>query len=111
MTNDCSRIVPSAFPALQRRVNGRPRLDQFKEMLSGRTRIVAFTHVSNVLGYVNPAKEICALARQAGAHVVVDGAQGVPHVKVDVQDLGCDFYVFSGQNARPHGHGGCLGPA
>ena len=75
---------------------GRPRLDQFKEMLSGRTRIVAFTHVSNVLGYVNPAKEMCALARQAGARVVIDGAQGVPHAKVDVQDLGCDFYVFSG---------------
>ena len=75
---------------------GRPRLDQFEAMLSGRTRIVAFTHVSNVLGYVNPAKEMCALARHAGARVVVDGAQGVPHVKVDVQDLGCDFYVFSG---------------
>ena len=75
---------------------GRPRLDQFKELLSNRTRLVTFSHVSNVLGYVNPAKEICALARQAGARVVIDGAQGAPHVKVDVQDLGCDFYVFSG---------------
>jgi cysteine desulfurase / selenocysteine lyase len=76
--------------------DGRPRLDQFKAILSKRTRIVAFTHVSNVLGYINPAKEMCALARDVGARVVIDGAQGAPHVKVDVQDLGCDFYVFSG---------------
>jgi cysteine desulfurase / selenocysteine lyase len=75
---------------------GRPRLDQFKAILSKRTRIVAFTHVSNVLGYINPAKEMCALAREVGARVVIDGAQGAPHVKVDVQDFGCDFYVFSG---------------
>jgi SufS family cysteine desulfurase len=75
---------------------GRPRLDQFKAMLSRRTRVVAFSHVSNVLGYVNPAKEMCALARDVGAGVVIDGAQGAPHVKVDVQDLDCDFYVFSG---------------
>ena len=76
--------------------HGRPRLDQLKAALSPRTRIVAFSHVSNVLGYVNPAKEMCALARQSGARVVIDGAQGAPHAKVDVQDLGCDFYVFSG---------------
>jgi cysteine desulfurase / selenocysteine lyase len=75
---------------------GRPRLDQFKASLSNRTRIVAFTHVSNVLGYINPAKEMCALAREIGARVVIDGAQGAPHVKVDVQDIGCDFYLFSG---------------
>lgn len=75
---------------------GRPRLDQFKEILSDRTKVVAFSHVSNVLGYINPAKEMCALARQVGARIVIDGAQGAPHVKVDVQDLGCDFYVFSG---------------
>jgi cysteine desulfurase / selenocysteine lyase len=76
--------------------DGRPRLDQLKTMLSKRTRIVAFSHVSNVLGYLNPAKEICALAKQAGAGVVIDGAQGAPHAKIDVQDLGCDFYIFSG---------------
>lgn len=75
---------------------GRPRLDQLKALLSPKTRLVAFSHVSNVLGYINPAKEICALARAAGARVVIDGAQGAPHVAVDVQDLGCDFYVFSG---------------
>jgi cysteine desulfurase/selenocysteine lyase len=75
---------------------GRLRLDQFREMLSSRTRLVALSHVSNVLGYINPVKEMCALARQAGARIVIDGAQGAPHVNVDVQDIGCDFYVFSG---------------
>ena len=75
---------------------GRPRLDQLERILSPRTRVVAVSHVSNVLGYLNPAKEICALARAAGARVVIDGAQGAPHAKIDVQDLGCDFYVFSG---------------
>ncbi|HWI17284.1 MAG TPA: aminotransferase class V-fold PLP-dependent enzyme [Vicinamibacterales bacterium] len=75
--------------------DGRLRLDQFKSYLSARTRLVAFSHVSNVLGLINPAKEICALARQAGARVVIDGAQGAPHTPVDVQDLRCDFYIFS----------------
>jgi cysteine desulfurase/selenocysteine lyase len=75
---------------------GRPRLDEFARILSPRTRLVAFSHVSNVLGFVNPAKELCALAHQAGATVVIDGAQAAPHVRIDVQDLGCDFYVFSG---------------
>ena len=79
---------------------GRLRIDQLKRFLSARTRLVAFSHVSNVLGLVNPAKEICLLARQAGARVVIDGAQSVPHVSVDVQDLGCDFYVFSGHKTR-----------
>jgi cysteine desulfurase/selenocysteine lyase len=72
------------------------RVDELKRMLSPRTRLVAFGHVSNVLGVINPAKEICSLARQAGARVLIDGAQAVPHVRVDVQDIGCDFYVFSG---------------
>lgn len=75
---------------------GRPRLEQLTQVLSKRTRIVAFSHVSNVLGYINPAKEMCAMSREVGARVVIDGAQGAPHVKIDVQDLGCDFYVFSG---------------
>jgi SufS family cysteine desulfurase len=75
---------------------GRLNLDTFTRQLSSRTRLVAFSHVSNVLGYVNPAKELCAAARHAGAVVAIDGAQGAPHVKVDVKDIGCDFYVFSG---------------
>ena len=76
--------------------DGRLRLDQLKQLTTSKTRLIAFSHVSNVLGLVNPAREICAVARQAGARVVIDGAQSVPHVSVDVQDLGCDFYVFSG---------------
>lgn len=76
--------------------DGHLQVDSLERLLSSRTRVVAFSHVSNVLGYVNPAKEICALARQAGARVVIDGAQAAPHVPVDVQDLGCDFYIFSG---------------
>jgi len=76
--------------------DGRLRLDQLKQLTTSKTRLIAFSHVSNVLGLVNPAKEICAVARQAGARVVIDGAQSIPHVSVDVQDLGCDFYVFSG---------------
>ena len=75
---------------------GRLRIDQLKQLISAKTRLIAFSHVSNVLGLVNPAREICALARLAGARVVIDGAQSVPHVRVDVQELGCDFYVFSG---------------
>src|SRR5688572_15770356 len=75
---------------------GRPRLEELKQILSSRTRLLAFSHVSNVLGYLNPAKEMCAMARAAGARVVIDGAQGAPHTPIDVQDLGCDFYVLSG---------------
>ena len=75
---------------------GRFRLDQLDQLLTPRTRVFAFTHVSNVLGVVNPAKLLCARAREAGALVVVDAAQSVPHFQVDVQDMGCDFLVFSG---------------
>jgi cysteine desulfurase/selenocysteine lyase len=75
---------------------GRLEPEAVKKALSARTRLVALTHVSNVLGAVNPIKEICALSHAAGVRVVVDGAQGAPHVKIDVLDLGCDFYVFSG---------------
>jgi cysteine desulfurase/selenocysteine lyase len=75
---------------------GRITPDRVGAMLSERTRVVAFTHVSNVLGAINPAREICALARKAGASIVIDGAQGAPHVPIDVQALDCDFYVFSG---------------
>jgi cysteine sulfinate desulfinase/cysteine desulfurase/selenocysteine lyase len=75
---------------------GRLTTDCLNAALSTRTKIVAFSHVSNVLGYVNPVRELTKAAKAVGAVVVVDGAQGVPHVRVDVQDLGCDFYVFSG---------------
>ena len=75
---------------------GRVRVDELQRRLSPRTRLVAFSHVSNVLGMVNPAKDIIKIARDAGARVFIDGAQGAPHVPVDVRDLQCDFYAFSG---------------
>jgi cysteine desulfurase/selenocysteine lyase len=73
-------------------------LDQaaYETLLNERTKFVAFTHVSNALGTVNPIKEMTAKAKVFGAWVLVDGAQGAAHRKVDVQDIGCDFYVFSG---------------
>ena len=60
------------------------------------TKIISITHVSNVLGTINPIKKIAAMAKDIGALCIVDGAQGVPHQAVDIQDLGCDFYAFSG---------------
>jgi cysteine desulfurase / selenocysteine lyase len=75
---------------------GTLRLDQLGALLSERTRLVAISHVSNVLGRINPVKEICERAHCAGASVLIDAAQSVPHFPVDVQDLGCDFLAFSG---------------
>ncbi len=75
---------------------GRLDLGSLDRLLRGPVKIVAFTHVSNVLGTVNPAREIVARARAAGARTLVDAAQSVPHMPVDVEDLGCDFLAFSG---------------
>jgi cysteine desulfurase/selenocysteine lyase len=72
------------------------RLDEFEKLLSPRTKLAAFTHVSNVLGTVNPVGELARLCRERGIPTVVDGAQAVPHQRVDVSALGCDFYTFSG---------------
>jgi cysteine desulfurase/selenocysteine lyase len=86
--------------------DGQLRLDDLARKLSPRTRIVAFSHVSNVLGIVNPAAEICRLAHQAKARVFIDGAQAAPHATVDVRDLQCDFYAFSGHKmCGPMGSG------
>ena len=71
-------------------------VEKLDEILSDRTKIMAFTHISNVLGLINPVKEIIEKCHYKGIPVLVDGAQGSVHCKVDVQDLGCDFYVFSG---------------
>ena len=71
-------------------------LEAYKALFNERTRIVAVTQVSNVLGTVNPVKEIIHIAHEHGVPVLVDGAQSTPHFKVDVQDLGCDFFAFSG---------------
>lgn len=71
-------------------------LDEFGKLLNARTKLVAFTQVSNALGTITPAKTIVDMAHRVGARVLVDGAQSVSHMKVDVQDLGADFLVFSG---------------
>ncbi len=87
-------------------------LDQaaYRRMLSPRVRLVAFTHVSNVLGTVNPAKEMTAAAHEAGAVVLVDAAQSVPHMAVNVMDLDCDFLAFSGHKmCAPTGIGALYG--
>ncbi len=72
------------------------RLDVFEVLLRLKPKLVAFTHVSNTLGTINPVREMTEMAHAAGALVLVDGAQAVPHLPVDVQAIGCDFYAFSG---------------
>lgn len=85
-------------------------MDAYERLLSEKTRIVAVTHVSNSLGTINPIRDMVSLARKHGAAVVVDGAQAAPHVRIDVRDLGCDFYVFSGHKAfAPTGIGALYG--
>lgn len=76
--------------------SGELDIDDFKRKLSPRTKIAAFTHVSNALGTINPIADLIALAKAVGAAVLIDGAQAVAHIPVDVQKLDCDFYVFSG---------------
>ena len=76
--------------------DGKLRLDEYGKLFSDRTRIVSVTHVSNVLGTINPVKEIIRIAHDHGVPVLIDGAQSTPHMKVDVQELDCDFFAFSG---------------
>jgi len=76
--------------------SGELRLDEYERLLGPRTRMVAITHVSNALGTVNPVTAIVQMAHQWGAVVLIDGAQAVAHMPVDVRAIGCDFYVFSG---------------
>ena len=85
-------------------------MEEYDRLLTDKTRIVAVNHVSNVLGTINPVKEITVKAHKAGAKVLIDGAQSMPHMKVDVQDIGCDFYTFSGHKMyAPSGIGGMFG--
>ena len=87
-------------------------MDEYESLLSSRTKLVAITHVSNVLGTVNPIKQIVEMAHSQGVPVLVDGAQATPHMPVDVQKLGCDFYVFSGHKIYgPTGIGVLYGKA
>ncbi len=76
--------------------SGQLDLDEFHRLLSDRTRIVAVTHVSNALGTVNPIESLTAAAHAVGACVLIDGAQAMAHQRIDVSDIGCDFYAFSG---------------
>ena len=99
------RVVPVAD-------NGELRMDAFEELLGPRTKLVSLTHMSNSLGTINPVKRIVELAHRQGARVLIDGAQGAPHLPVDVQDLDCDFYAFSGHKLYgPTGIGVLYGKA
>ena len=91
---------------------GELMLDEYRRLFSPRTRLVAVTHVSNALGTITPIKEIIAIAHEHGALVLVDGAQAAPHLEVDVQELDCDFYAFSGHKlCGPTGIGVLYGKA
>ena len=86
--------------------SGELDVDHLKSLLGSRTKLLAFAHVSNALGTINPVHELTALARERGITTLVDGAQAVPHQPVDVDALGCDFYAFSGHKVfGPSGAG------
>ena len=90
--------------------NGDIILEEFERLVGPHTRIVSITHISNALGTVMPIREMTAIAKRHGAIVVIDGAQGIPHRRVDVQATGCDFYVFSGHKLfGPTGIGAVYG--
>lgn len=86
-------IVLKVIPMNDR---GELLLDEYEKLFSSRTRLVSVAHVSNVLGTINPVKEMIATAHAHGVPVLIDGAQSIPHMPIDVQDLDADFYVFSG---------------
>ena len=91
---------------------GELALEEYAKLLNPRTRLVGVTHVSNALGTVNPVREVVRLAHGQGVPVLLDGAQAVPHMKVDVQELDCDFYAFSGHKMLgPTGIGVLYGKA
>ena len=85
-------------------------LEEYEKLLNARTRIVSLTHVSNALGTITPAREMIAMAHRHGARVLLDGAQSVPHKRIDVQELDCDWFVFSGHKMfAPTGIGAVFG--
>ena len=87
-------------------------LDRYADLLKEKPKVVSIAHISNVLGTINPVKEMVAMAHQYGIPVVVDGAQSIAHHPIDVQDLDCDFFVFSGHKMyAPMGIGGLYGKA
>jgi cysteine desulfurase/selenocysteine lyase len=96
-------IVIKVIPINDR---GELLLEEFEKLITSKTKLVGVTHVSNALGTINPIKEIAAIAHAHGVAVLVDGAQGLPHLPVDVQDIDCDFYTISGHKAyAPTGSG------
>jgi cysteine desulfurase/selenocysteine lyase len=116
-----SNIVPWQMICDEKRANlkvvpitdaGELRLDEYERMLTDRTKLVAVVHVSNALGTVNPIREMIALAHGRGVPVLVDGAQSIPHMPVDVREMDCDFYAFSGHKLfGPTGIGVLYGKA
>lgn len=103
-----SNIVPWQLQAQQRGIvlkvvpmtdTGELMLDEYEKLFTNKTKLVSLTQVSNVLGTVNPVKQMTATAHAHGVPVVIDGAQSAPHFKVDMQDMDCDFFVFSGHKA------------
>lgn len=76
--------------------DGTLKMDEFKKLITPKTKLIAISHVSNVLGTINPVKQIAKIAHENGARILVDAAQSVPHMPVDVQDIDCDFLAFSG---------------
>jgi cysteine desulfurase/selenocysteine lyase len=85
---------------------GELQLDEFEKLLTDRTRLVAVNHVSNALGTINPVREIIAMAHRRGIKVLLDGAQAIPHMAINVRELDCDFYAFSGHKLfGPNGIG------
>ena len=91
---------------------GQLDLNAYEKLLTNRTRLVSLVHVSNSLGTINPIREMTRMAHEKNIPVIVDGAQALPHTSVDVQDLGCDFYIFSGHKMfAPTGIGAVWGKA
>lgn len=91
-----AKVTGATLKYIPLQEDGTMTLEDVRKTITNNTKIVAITHVSNVLGTVNPVKEVAKIAHEKGAIIVVDGAQGAPHMTVDVQDLNCDFYAFSG---------------
>lgn len=92
LLRDRKNIVLKVIPILE---NGELDLKQFEALLSPKTKLVSVTHISNTLGSINPVKDIIQKAHAVGAKVLIDGAQSIQHLKIDVQELDCDFFVFS----------------
>ena len=89
---------------------GEFRLEDFEAAIAPRTKMVAITHMSNVLGTATPVKEVCKIAHAHGAYVLVDGSQGAVHLDIDVQDIDCDFYAITGHKVYgPSGIGALYG--